>query len=162
MFQLVISWFMSTACKFWCTRARRFAWDITRSSPVRIHDPSLNVSRVIRLFRISRRRTAGRGNEGSRPTPTEFLLTTCQGGWMIAPTPLHLHLRLRLARGPVDGSQAAFAGISLTRARRYRRTIGLRATCILAALTPRARWHPSRVSHLSARERVFASPQASS
>ena len=67
---------------------KTFACDLSRSSPVRIHDPSLNLSRAIRLFHISRRRTAGRGNEGSRPTPTDFLLTTFWGGWMIAPTPL--------------------------------------------------------------------------
>ena len=80
-----------------------------------------------------------------------------------SPDAARLHSRLRLARGPVDGSQAAFAGMSLTLARRYRRTIGLRATRICAALTPRALWHPSSVSHyLSARERDIALPQASS
>ena len=71
--------FLSSACKFWCTRARRFALDITRSSPVRMHDASLNVSRAIRLFHVSHRRTPGRENEVSRPTPTDFLLTTCRG-----------------------------------------------------------------------------------
>ena len=148
MFQLVISWLISSTCKFWCTGARRFAWDISRSSPVRIHDASLNVSRAIRLFRISPRTIAGRGNEGSRPTPTDFLLTTCRG-MDDRPDAAHLHSRLRLARGPVDGSQAAPAGMSLPRARCNRCGIGPCATRLFAALTPRALWHPSRVSHLS-------------
>ena len=45
------------------------------------------------------------------------------------PDAAHLHSRLRLARGPVDGSQAALAGISLPRTRCNRCGILLRHVC---------------------------------
>ena len=161
MFQLFISWFISSKCKFWCTRARRFAWDISRSSPVRIHDPSLNVSKVIRLSHISRRRTPGRGNEGSRPTPTDFLLTTCQGdGWSprrrspALATPARERARRRqpgCIRRHVIDTRATQQMWNRSLCDMYIR--GAYTSCSLASF---ARESPFT------RERVIASPQASS
>ena len=64
-----MNWFVFTfesICELWLTRESHFARDICSYSPVRIHDPSLNVSSLIGLVHVSGRRRAGRGKKAHR------------------------------------------------------------------------------------------------